>query len=61
MGESIVKRAKHTKVKVFFQGLHTTHVIFVLVYNLVFSILGTPLVVHMLNEHVVLKKNCVKL
>jgi hypothetical protein len=33
-GENIVKRAKGTKVKVFFQGLHITHVIFVFVYNL---------------------------
>ncbi len=36
MGENIVKRAKGTKVKVIFQGLHMTHVIFVLVYNFKF-------------------------
>jgi hypothetical protein len=32
--ENMVKGARGTKVKVFFQGLHMTHVIFVLVYNL---------------------------
>ncbi len=34
MGENIVKRTKGAKVKVFFQRLHMTCVIFVLVYNL---------------------------
>jgi hypothetical protein len=33
-GENMVKGAKGTKVKVFFQGLHMKRVIFVLVYNL---------------------------
>jgi hypothetical protein len=33
-GENTVKRAKGTKVKKKFQGLHMTHVIFVLVDNL---------------------------
>jgi hypothetical protein len=36
MGENIVKGAKDTKVKVIFQGLHMTRVIFVLVYNIKF-------------------------
>jgi hypothetical protein len=37
----IVEGGRGTKVKVFFQGLYMTHVIFVLVYNLVFSISST--------------------
>jgi hypothetical protein len=37
----MVKRARGTKVKVLFQGLHMTHVIFVLVYNFIIYILGT--------------------
>jgi hypothetical protein len=39
MGENIVKITKCVKVKVFFQRLHMTCVIFVLVYNLKFYIL----------------------
>jgi hypothetical protein len=42
IGEIIVKRVKGAKVNVNFQGLHMTHVIFVLVYNLKFCILDTP-------------------
>jgi hypothetical protein len=45
MGEVMVKGAKGAKgakVKVLFQGLHMTRVIFVLVYNLKFCILDTP-------------------
>jgi hypothetical protein len=34
MGENTIKGAKGIKVKVVFQLLHMTHVIFVLVYNL---------------------------
>jgi hypothetical protein len=34
VGENIIKVVKNVKVKVIFQGLHMTHVIFVLVYNL---------------------------
>jgi hypothetical protein len=37
----MVKGAKGTKAKVFFQGLHMTCVIYVLVYNLKFYILDT--------------------
>jgi hypothetical protein len=37
----MVKRVRGTKVKVFFQGLHMTHV-FVLICNFVICILGTP-------------------
>jgi hypothetical protein len=33
-GENTIKGARGTKVKVLFQGLHMTHVIYVLVYNL---------------------------
>jgi hypothetical protein len=33
-GANMVKGAKGAKVKFFFQGLHMTHVIFALVYNL---------------------------
>jgi hypothetical protein len=42
MGEITVKGAKGAKVKVLFQGLHMTHVIIVLVYNLKFYISNTP-------------------
>jgi len=38
----MVKGAKGAKVKVIFQGLHMTCVIFMLVYNLKFCISGTP-------------------
>jgi hypothetical protein len=38
----MVKRPKGAKVKIFFQGLHTTHVIFVLVYNFKIYISSTP-------------------
>jgi len=41
-GEVTVKGDKVTKVKVFFQGLHMTCVIFALVYNLKFCVLDTP-------------------
>jgi hypothetical protein len=41
-GEVIIKGARGTKVKVFFQGLHLTHDIFSLVYNLKFCILDAP-------------------
>jgi hypothetical protein len=41
-GESIIKAIRGTKVKVFFQGLHMTWVIFVLDYNFKFHILNTP-------------------
>ncbi len=40
-GGNRIKGAKGTKVKVIFQGWHMTHVIYLLVYNLVFSILDT--------------------
>jgi hypothetical protein len=38
----MVKGVRGTNVKVLFQGLHMTSVIFVLVYNLKICILGTP-------------------
>jgi hypothetical protein len=41
LGENMVKGTRGVKVKVLFQGLHMTHVISTLVYNLVFSILDT--------------------
>ncbi len=40
--EITVKGAKGLKVNVKFQGLHMTHVIYVLIYNLNFFILNTP-------------------
>jgi hypothetical protein len=40
-GENTVKGAMGAKVKVLFQGLHVTCVIFMLVYNLKFYILDT--------------------
>jgi len=40
--EIIVNGARGAKVKVFFQGLHMTCVIFALVYNLKFCILDAP-------------------
>jgi len=46
MGENIVKGAKGAKVKVFFQGLHMTHVIFVLVYNFKFVFWVPSLTLH---------------
>jgi hypothetical protein len=39
VGENVVKGARSAKVKVLFQGLHITHIIFMLVYNLKFYIL----------------------
>jgi hypothetical protein len=42
LGEKTVKKAKGTKVKVLFQGLHMTHVIPTLAYNLKYCILNTP-------------------
>jgi hypothetical protein len=41
MGENMVKRTKGAKVKIIFQRLHMTHVIFMLVYDLLFNILDT--------------------
>jgi len=41
-GEIMVKKARGAKVKVLFQGLHITRVIFALVYNLKFCISNTP-------------------
>jgi hypothetical protein len=38
----MVKRVKGTNVKVHFQGLYMTSVVFVLVYNFIICILGTP-------------------
>jgi hypothetical protein len=38
LGEITVKGARGAKVKVLFQGLHMTHVILALVYNLKFYI-----------------------
>jgi hypothetical protein len=43
MGENTVKGAKGTKVKVLFQELYMTCIIFVLVYNLKFYILDTQI------------------
>jgi len=40
MGEKTIKGAKGNKVKVLFQGLHVTCVIFVLVYNFKIYILS---------------------
>jgi hypothetical protein len=41
LGENMVDKAKGAKVKVLFQGLHMTHVVFVLVYNFKLYILGS--------------------
>jgi hypothetical protein len=40
--ENTIKRIRGAKVKVFYQGLHMTCVIFVLVYNFKFCISNTP-------------------
>jgi hypothetical protein len=40
-GENMVEIARGTKVKVLFQGLHMTRVIYMLIYNFKFCILGT--------------------
>jgi hypothetical protein len=45
-GENMVKGAKGADVKILFQELNMTRVIFVLVYNLIFSISSTPLIFH---------------
>jgi hypothetical protein len=42
VGENTIKGVKSAKVKVLLQGLHMTHVIFLLIYNFKFCILGTP-------------------
>jgi hypothetical protein len=42
LGENMVKGTRGAKVKVFFQGLHMTCVILLLVYNFRFCISGTP-------------------
>jgi hypothetical protein len=42
VGEIMVKGTRGAKVKVLFQELHMTCVIYVLVYNLKFYILDTP-------------------
>jgi len=41
-----------TKVKVLFQGLHMTHVIYVLVYNLNFCYFDTNLTLHVRYKYV---------
>jgi hypothetical protein len=41
MGENMIKRSRGAKLNVLFQGLHMICVIFVLVYNFKFYILGT--------------------
>jgi len=46
MGESMVKGAKGVKVKILFQGLHITCVIFVLVITLKFVFQIFPLTLH---------------
>jgi hypothetical protein len=43
----MVKGVKGTKIKVVFQGLHMTHVIFVLVCNFKICISGTFLTLHL--------------
>jgi hypothetical protein len=42
MGENMVKKTRGTTVKVFFQGLHMTLIVFVLVYNFIIYFLDTP-------------------
>jgi hypothetical protein len=41
LGENTVKGTKVAKIKFFFQGLHMTNVIFVLVYNFKICISST--------------------
>jgi hypothetical protein len=55
MGQNIVKRAKGTKVKINFQILHMTCVMFVLVYNFETFILGTPLTLHFRYKYILTK------
>jgi hypothetical protein len=52
MGENMIKGTKGVYVKVPFQGLHMTHVIYMLVYNFIFYVLGTPFYVPYLTLHV---------
>jgi len=42
MGENTIEGARGAKIKIHFQRLHMTYVVFVLVYKIKFSILGTP-------------------
>jgi len=51
-GENTIKRDMGTKVKVLFQGLHMTHVIYVLVYNLKFCYFDTNLTLHVRYKYV---------
>jgi hypothetical protein len=44
LGENTVKGAMGTKIKILFQKLHMTRVVFVLVYNLKICIFGTFLI-----------------
>ncbi len=46
------KGVKGTKVKIFFQGLHMKHVIFVLVYTLVFWI--SHLILHVRYKYILI-------
>jgi hypothetical protein len=42
LGKITIKGAKGAKIKVFFQGLQMTHIIYVSVYNSKFCISNTP-------------------
>jgi len=54
LGEIMVKGTKGAKVKVLFQGLHMTCVIFALVYNLKFCILDTHLALHFKYKYILI-------
>jgi hypothetical protein len=54
MGEIMVKGAKGAKAKILFQGLHMTHVIHALVYNLKFYILIPHLALHFRYKYILI-------
>ncbi len=54
-GENMVIGAKGAKVKIIFQGLHMTRVIFMLVYNFKFCILNTLFNLHLKYEYILTK------
>jgi hypothetical protein len=55
VGENTIEGAKGAKVKVFFQGLHMTCVIFVLDNNFKYCILGIHLTLHFRYRYILIK------
>jgi hypothetical protein len=51
----MVKGVRGTNVKVLIQGLHMTSVVFVLVYNFIICILGTPFNIAFYIKYILIK------